>query len=57
MRGKRKGFEGEGVKRVIFRGAAFARRRETAAMSSLSSDINVQFSGIEMSDSRQRWHT
>ena len=41
----------------ISRGAALARSRFTAAMSSLQLGINVQSSGVETMDSRQYRHT
>lgn len=46
-------FVAVGMWRQISNGAAFARSKLTAAISSLWQDISVQFSGMEMMDSRQ----
>ena len=47
----------EDMQRVISRGAALAHWRHTVAMSSFLPDINVQFPGAEIIDSRQYRHT
>jgi hypothetical protein len=47
----------KGSQRVISRGAALARCRQATVISLLSPDINVQFAGVEMMDSRQCRHT
>ena len=45
------------MERVIFKGVALARSKLTAAMCSFRLDINDQFPGNEMIDSRQYRHT
>ena len=49
--------EPKGRWRVIFKGDLFARCRQTAVMFSFLLDINVQFPGVEIMDSRQYRHT